>query len=114
MPTLSINFLLLKRKFNLRVSSCSDADGGFCSLSAAGEGSKNLETCSFEGYKQHKLGIQEDCEGTLESIWKKTTDFCQSNSLKNILKNRGKLSSLRFNQGKAVCYMSLSYIHTEH
>ncbi|KAF5476659.1 hypothetical protein F2P56_003374 [Juglans regia] len=87
-------------------------DGGFCSLSATGEGSKNLETCSFEGYKLHKLGIQEDCEGTLESIWKKTTDLCQSNSLKNILKNHGKLSSLRFNEGLAV--VELQFQHPDY
>ena len=97
-----------KPQFSLiRLSSsiCSflDADGDFFSPSCRGDGSKYLATCSCDDYKSNKLGIQEDCKGTLESIWKKTSDLCQSNSLKNFLRKQGKLSSLCVNQGTSIC-----------
>lgn len=89
----------------MKVSSPSlflDADGDFCSMSSIGEGAKHLVACSCDDYVSHKLGKHEDCKGTLESIWKKTTDLCQSNSLKNFLRKQGKLSSLCVNQGTLI------------
>ncbi|XP_050257322.1 protein STICHEL-like 2 isoform X3 [Quercus robur] len=96
---------------NAREQVCSflDADGDFCSPSCRGEGSKYLATCSCDDYKSNKLGIQEDCKGTLESIWKKTSDLCQSNSLKNFLRKQGKLSSLCVNQGIAVAELEFHH-----
>uniref|UniRef100_A0A2N9FJR1 DNA-directed DNA polymerase n=1 Tax=Fagus sylvatica TaxID=28930 RepID=A0A2N9FJR1_FAGSY len=86
-----------------------DQDGDFCSPSCTGEGSKYLATCSHDDDKSHKLGIREDCKGTLESIWKKTSDLCQSNSLKNFLRKQGKLSSLCVNQGLAVAELEFHH-----
>ncbi|XP_042953529.1 protein STICHEL-like 2 isoform X3 [Carya illinoinensis] len=103
--------LCLKRAQD-QVCSCLDADGDFCTLSATGDGSKHLVTSSSDDYKPHKLGIQDDCKGELESIWKRTTDLCQSESLKNFLKKQGNLSSLCVNQGLAVA--ELEFQHPDH
>ncbi|KAB1217286.1 Protein STICHEL-like 2 [Morella rubra] len=84
-------------------------DGEFHGLSATGEGSKHLGGCSCDEFTLHKMGIQEDCKGSLESIWKQTTDLCQSNSLKNFLKKQGKLSSLCVNQGLAVAELEFHH-----
>ncbi|KAG7951935.1 hypothetical protein I3843_12G033600 [Carya illinoinensis] len=97
---------------NFCLKRAQDQDGDFCTLSATGDGSKHLVTCSFDDHKPYKLGIQEDCKGELESIWKRTTDLCQSKSLKNFLKKQGNLSSLCVNQGLAVA--ELEFQHPDH
>lgn len=60
---------------------------------------KQLVACSCDANKSHKQGVHEGCQGTLDSIWKKVTELCQSDSFKKFLRNRGRLSSLSVNQG---------------
>ncbi|BFG32405.1 hypothetical protein CerSpe_186790 [Prunus speciosa] len=75
-----------------------------------GESFKNLVTCSCN--TPDKLGMQKDSDGKLESIWKRATDSCQSNSLKNFLKKQGKLSSLLVSQGLAIA--ELEFCHPDY
>ena len=60
-------------------------------------------SCSCEDKKSDKFGIPEDCKRTLESIWKRAIESCQSKSLKNFLMEQGKLSSLHVSQGTFDC-----------
>ena len=77
------------------------ADAGFCSPSSTGDSLKR--PCDDKSYK---LGVQEDHKGTLDSIWYKATELCQSNGLKTFLRKRGTLTSLCVNQG-TVCTILL-------
>ncbi|XP_024032525.1 protein STICHEL-like 2, partial [Morus notabilis] len=74
-----------------------------------GEDLKHLVNYSCEDKKSHKL--PEDCRRTLESIWKRATELCQSNSLKSFLMEQGKLSSLTVSQGVAVA--ELEFCHPD-
>lgn len=74
------------------------ADGDFCSVSSPSESSKHLVPCACHNSESCKLGMQDGKE-TLESLWKKAIEICQSNSLKTTLRKHGKLSSISFTQG---------------
>ncbi|XP_059657234.1 protein STICHEL-like 2 isoform X2 [Cornus florida] len=70
--------------------------------------SADLVTCACCNNESLKLGIQDGKE-TLESIWKRAMELCQSNSLKNFLRKWGKLSSVYFNHGLAVAELEFHH-----
>ncbi|XP_062116072.1 protein STICHEL-like 2 [Humulus lupulus] len=74
-----------------------------------GESWKHVVSCSCEERTPQTLRIPEDYRRTLESIWKKATELCQSSSFKNFLLEQGKLSSLVVSQGRAVA--ELEFCH---
>ncbi|XP_058195579.1 protein STICHEL-like 2 isoform X1 [Rhododendron vialii] len=86
-------------------------DGDFCSESSPSESSKHLVPCACHNGESCKLGMQDGKE-TLESIWQKAIEICQSNSLKNILRKHGKLSSICFAQGLGV--VELEFHHPDY
>ncbi|KAM2939078.1 hypothetical protein FF1_038784 [Malus domestica] len=73
---------------------------------------KNLATCSCKLNTPDKLRMQKDSDGKLEAVWKRATDLCLSNSLKNFLKKQGKLSSLLLGQGLAIA--ELEFCHPDY
>ncbi|XP_030492539.2 protein STICHEL-like 2 [Cannabis sativa] len=75
----------------------------------SGENWKHVVSCSCEEKRPHTLRIPEDYRKTLESIWKKASELCQSSSFKNFLLEQGKLSSLVVSQGNAVA--ELEFCH---
>lgn len=85
----------------LCLRAASNRDGDFCSTSSTGESLKHVATGQCDD-KSYRLGVQEDHRGTLDCIWYKATQICQSRGLKNFLRKHGKLSSLGVNQGLAV------------
>ena len=82
------------------------ADGDYSTTSTS-ESMKYLVTCACQNNESCKLGMQDGKE-TLESIWKKAIEICQSHSLKNFLKKKGKLSSICINQGTHIYALILS------
>ncbi|GAB2289433.1 hypothetical protein Dimus_023742 [Dionaea muscipula] len=78
-----------------------------CSKSSQDERSKYLATCECDDGKWQKMGVEEYV-GTLESIWMRATETCQSNSLRNLLRKRGKLSSVSVEKGIAVAELEFS------
>ncbi|XP_057472472.1 protein STICHEL-like 2 [Actinidia eriantha] len=83
---------------------------GDCSTSTS-ESLKYLVTCACQNNESCKLGMQ-DGQETLESIWKKAIEICQSASLKNFLRKKGKLSSICINQGLAM--VELEFCHPDY
>ncbi|TYJ25622.1 hypothetical protein E1A91_A07G062200v1 [Gossypium mustelinum] len=77
-------------------------DGDSNGTSSTGERSNHPFTCMCNGISSSKLAKRDDSERSLESIWNRATELCQSGSLKKFLRKQGKLSSLRFNQGLAI------------
>ena len=78
-----------------------DTDGDICSTSPKGDSLEHLATtgqCDDKPYTLG-LGVQEDHKGTLDSIWYKATEMCQSSRLKTFLRKQGKLSSVCISQG---------------
>lgn len=73
-------------------------DGDLCSTSSTGESLKNVATGQCDE-KSYRIGVQDDHKETLDSIWYKATEICQSRRLKNFLRKQGKLSSVCINQG---------------
>lgn len=86
-----------------------DTDGDFCSTSSTGESLKHLATGQCDD-KSYRLGVQEDHRGTLDSIWYKATQICQSRGLKTFLRKHGKLSSLSVNQGTFCTLFTLVFV----
>ncbi|KAF5730910.1 protein STICHEL-like 2 [Tripterygium wilfordii] len=87
------------------------SNGDCCSTSPTGESLRQLIACPCEDNKSHKLGLQKNCKGTLELIWKRATELCQSNSLKTFLQKQGKLSSICVGQGMAVIELEFHHPH---
>lgn len=86
-----------------------DTDGDFCSTSSTGESTKHLAAGQCDD-KLYGLGVQQDHKGTLNSIWYKATELCQSNRLKTFLRKQGKLSSLCVNHGiSCTVFVMFSY-----
>ncbi|XP_057465104.1 protein STICHEL-like 2 [Actinidia eriantha] len=85
-------------------------DGDYSTTSTS-ESLKYLVTCACQNNESCKLGMQDGKE-TLESIWKKAIEICQSHSLKNFLKKKGKLSSICINQGLAM--VELEFYHPDY
>ncbi|KAF5732182.1 hypothetical protein HS088_TW18G00873 [Tripterygium wilfordii] len=89
-----------------------ERDGACCITSSTGESLKPLVPCSRgDDNKPQKLGLQENCKVTLELIWKRATELCQSNSLKNFLRKQGKLSSVCVSQGMAIIELEFHRPH---
>ncbi|KAE8681407.1 Protein STICHEL-like 2 [Hibiscus syriacus] len=78
------------------------AEGGANSTSSSGENSNHLLSCMCNS----------NTEGRLESIWNRSTELCQSGSLKKFTRKRGRLSSLCINQGVAIA--ELEFGHANH
>ncbi|KAK1377247.1 AAA+ ATPase domain [Heracleum sosnowskyi] len=76
-------------------------DGELCSSSYSGESLKHHVTCACGKFDSCKMGIQEG-KGTLESVWSRATEICESKSLRNFLQKKGQLTSVCFNEGLAV------------
>ncbi|KAL2492370.1 Protein STICHEL-like 2 [Abeliophyllum distichum] len=83
----------------------------FCSTPTNSVSLKHLVTCACDSIASRKIGMQ-DGEETLELMWKRATGMCESNSLKKFLRKRGKLMSVRLNQGVAVA--GLEFDHRDH
>lgn len=81
--------------------------GDLCSTSSTGESLKQLATSQCDE-KSYKIEVQEDDKATLDSIWYKAAEICQSRRLKAFLMKQGKLSSVCINQGTyyVQCFMS--------
>ncbi|KAE8736293.1 AAA-type ATPase family protein isoform 10 [Hibiscus syriacus] len=87
-------------------------DSDSSSTSSTGARSNHPFTCMCNGIKSSKLAKWDESERSLESIWNKATELCQSGSLKKFLRKRGKLSSLHFNQALAIA--ELEFCHPNH
>jgi len=74
------------------------ADGDLCSTSSTTESLKHLATgkCAEKSYK---IEVQDDDKATLDCIWYKATEICESKRLKAFLRKQGKLASVCINQG---------------
>lgn len=70
-----------------------DTDDDYCNESPTGQSMKHIAKCQCDN-KSYRLGVQEDHNGTLDSIWYRATESCQSSQLKSFLRKQGKLSSL--------------------
>ncbi|KAG5234207.1 hypothetical protein OIU78_016765 [Salix suchowensis] len=86
-----------------------DRDGDFSSTPSTGESLKHLALRSCEDSKLERLQVQGDCKVTLDSIWKRASELCNSNSLRSFLRKQGKLSSLHFNKGLAVAELEFHH-----
>lgn len=62
------------------------------------------------GDKSYRLGVQEDHKGTLDAIWYKATEICQSGQLKTFLRKKGKLSSLHVDRSTSCNFSFMFYI----
>ncbi|KAG5230257.1 protein STICHEL [Salix suchowensis] len=89
-----------------------ERDGNFSSTPSTGESLKHLALYSCEDSKLQKSQVQGDCQATLDTIWKRAGELCQSNSLRNFLRKQGKLSSLHINRGLAVA--ELEFHHSDY
>ncbi|KAJ7945773.1 protein STICHEL-like 2 [Quillaja saponaria] len=94
-------------KFCLRTS-C-DGDRDLRSTSSPTESLKHLASCPYDDKKSYKVGGQEECKGTLDSVWNEATELCQPTALKIFLRKRGKLSSLCVNEGLAVAELEFHH-----
>ncbi|RDX67548.1 Protein STICHEL-like 2, partial [Mucuna pruriens] len=90
----------------------SNRDGDICTTSPKGDNLEHLATAGQCDDKSYRLGEQEDHRGTLDSIWYKATEMCQSSRLKTFLRKQGKLSSVCINQGRAV--VELEFHHRDY
>ncbi|XP_015882421.3 protein STICHEL-like 2 isoform X1 [Ziziphus jujuba] len=79
-----------------------------------GKRCQHLVGCSCEDCQSHKLGMQDDCKGPLESIWKRATELCRPTSLKNFLEKQGKLSSLFVSKGQGLAVAELEFCHPDY
>ncbi|KAH1132791.1 hypothetical protein AAZX31_05G042300 [Glycine max] len=89
----------------------SNGDGDICSTPPKGDSLEHLATtgqCDDKPYTLG-LGVQEDHKGTLDSIWYKATEMCQSSRLKTFLRKQGKLSSVCISQGRAVAELEFHH-----
>ncbi|CAK7336594.1 unnamed protein product [Dovyalis caffra] len=86
-----------------------DRDGDFSSPPSTGESLKHLALSSCEDSKLLKSQVPGDGKVTLDSIWKRASELCQSNSLGDFLRKQGKLSSLHVNRGLAVAELEFHH-----
>ncbi|KAL2573283.1 hypothetical protein AAZV13_17G116500 [Glycine max] len=91
--------------------SASNRDGDICSTSPKGDSLEHLATTGQCDDKSDTLGlgVREDHRRTLDSIWYKATEMCQSNRLKTFLRKQGKLSSVCISQGRAVAELEFHH-----
>ncbi|GMH01204.1 hypothetical protein Nepgr_003043 [Nepenthes gracilis] len=79
-----------------------------CSTFSQGERLKHLEAYDCSDDELGPMGL-EDYGRTLESIWMRAAETCQSISLKKFMRKRGKLSSIFVKKGLAV--VELEFCH---
>ncbi|XP_068464903.1 protein STICHEL-like 2 isoform X2 [Phaseolus vulgaris] len=84
-------------------------DGDICSTSPKGDSLEHLATTDQCGDNSYRLGVQEDHKRTLDSIWYKATEMCQSRRLRTFLRKQGKLSSVCIGQGRAVAELEFRH-----
>ncbi|KOM32727.1 hypothetical protein LR48_Vigan01g228300 [Vigna angularis] len=84
-------------------------DGDICSTSPKGDSLEHLATTDQCDDKSYRLEVQEDHKGTLDSIWYKATEMCQSSRLRTFLRKQGKLSSVCISQGRAVAELEFQH-----
>ncbi|GAB2269737.1 hypothetical protein Dimus_004658 [Dionaea muscipula] len=84
----------------LRQENLDDRD--CCSTSSQDDRSKDHATCELP-----KMRVKEYV-GTLESIWARATETCQSSPLRNLMRKRGKLASILVEKGIAVAELEFS------
>lgn len=87
----------------------SNRDGDICSTLPKGDSLEHLATTGQCDEKSYRLGVQEDHKGTLDSIWYKATEMCESSRLKTFLRKQGKLSFVCINQGHAVAELEFHH-----
>ncbi|XWS51336.1 hypothetical protein CRYUN_Cryun12cG0168500 [Craigia yunnanensis] len=104
--------LLEANDSKLCLANAQPKEGDSNSTSSTGGRSNHPFTCMCNGNSSSKLGRHEDPERSLEYIWKRATELCQSSSLKKFLRKQGKLSSLCVNQGLAIA--ELEFRHPNH
>lgn len=86
-----------------------DADGDICTTSPKGDSLEHLATTDQCDDKSYRLAVQEDHKGTLDSIWYKATEMCQSSRLRTFLRKQGKLSSVCISQGTYCISFTMSF-----
>uniref|UniRef100_A0A2P2JRX8 Uncharacterized protein MANES_06G113300 n=1 Tax=Rhizophora mucronata TaxID=61149 RepID=A0A2P2JRX8_RHIMU len=86
-----------------------DKDGHFCCTSFKQESIKHVVPCSCDYSKLCSKGMLGDAKETLESVWKRATELCQSNSLRNFLQKQGRLSSIHFDKDFAVAELEFHH-----
>ncbi|XP_058093750.1 protein STICHEL-like 2 isoform X2 [Magnolia sinica] len=87
-------------------------DDGFCSTSSKREGLNNSISHACNPSESHQSEIHYNHARKLETIWRRTLEECQSNTLKRFLKEKAKLSSVFVNQGLAIADVELC--HPDH
>ncbi|KAL9228401.1 hypothetical protein vseg_003987 [Gypsophila vaccaria] len=97
-------------RLSVRTANSEDVD--CCSTSSPGERSKHRVSYDCTDIDLRKIMTQGECGGNLESIWIRATEICQSSSLKNLLRKRGKLSSVWVQKDLAV--VELEFQHTDY
>ncbi|XP_020235756.1 protein STICHEL-like 2 [Cajanus cajan] len=90
-----------------------DANDIKLSLRGACNGGQSLEhfATGLCASKSYKLGVSEDHQGTLDSIWYKATEMCHSGWLKTFLRKKGKLSSLHVDRSLAIAELEFHHRH---
>ncbi|XP_021762052.1 protein STICHEL-like 2 [Chenopodium quinoa] len=81
-------------RLSVRTANSEAADGDCCSTSSLGARSKHLVSYDCADEELRKKVAQGECGGSVESVWIRATETCQSNSLRSFLRRRGKLSSV--------------------
>ncbi|XP_027358807.1 protein STICHEL-like 2 [Abrus precatorius] len=99
-------------KLSLRVPCNGEFD--IRNISSTGQSLEHLATGQCDN-KSYRLRVQEDRRGTLNSIWYKATELCQSSRLKTFLRKKGKLSSLHVDRNTAcLAIAELEFHHRHH
>ncbi|XP_074287687.1 protein STICHEL-like 2 isoform X1 [Silene latifolia] len=98
-------------RLSVRTANSEAADVDCCSTSSPGERSKHRVTYDCD-VDLRKIMTHGECGGTLESIWIRATEICHSSSLKNLLRKRGKLSSVWVKKDLAV--VELEFQHADY
>ncbi|KAK9726712.1 hypothetical protein RND81_05G232400 [Saponaria officinalis] len=97
-------------RLSVRTANSEDVD--CCSTSSPGDRSKHRVSYDCADVDLRRIMTQGECGGTLESIWIRATETCQSSSLRNLLRKRGKLSSVWVKKDLAV--VELVFQHTDY
>ncbi|KAJ1403249.1 P-loop containing nucleoside triphosphate hydrolase [Sesbania bispinosa] len=90
-----------------------DANDTKLCLKGACNGGQSLEHVATDqcDNSSYRLGVLEDHKGTLDSIWYKATEICQSNQLKTFLRKKGKLSSLHVDRSLTIAELEFHHRH---
>ncbi|GAB2240858.1 hypothetical protein Droror1_Dr00021376 [Drosera rotundifolia] len=86
-------------------------NGDCCCTSSQDERSKHLATYEYQNIiKMHDMSDRsfEEYVRELESVWTRATETCQSSQLRNLMRKRGKLSSISIENCVAVAELEFS------